>query len=57
MAAIFQTTFSKVFFPVMEWSTDTKNSYDDSEVYMEYDMDMCLGVQLAEIMPIGDFQL
>ena len=24
------------FFPVMEWSTDTKTGYDDLEVYMEY---------------------
>ena len=23
-------------FPVMEWSTDTKNGYGDLEVYMEY---------------------
>ena len=26
----------KLFFPVMEWSTDTKTGYDDLEVYMEY---------------------
>ena len=25
-----------MFFPVMEWSTDTKNGYDVLEVYMEY---------------------
>ena len=24
------------FFPVMEWSTDTKTNYDDSEVYIEH---------------------
>ena len=28
----YQTEFS----PVMEWSTDTKNDYDDYEVYIEY---------------------
>ena len=26
----------KLYFPVVEWSTDTKNGYDDLEVYMEY---------------------
>ena len=28
--------YQTVFFPVTEWSTDTKTGYDDLEVYMEY---------------------
>ena len=34
-----------------EWSTDTKNGYDNLEVFIEYAMHMCLWVQLAEIIP------